>query len=68
MDILELREVIEAERKRQHLDIKDLAYQADISMPTYYHWMNGRTEPRIYTLSRIMDVLGLKIDVIKEGQ
>ena len=67
MDVLELPRIIEAERQRMGIDIKSLCYQADISLPTYYHWQNGRTSPNVYTLSRIMDVLGMKIKIVKEG-
>lgn len=67
MDVLKLFQVIENERIRQKIPIKDLCFQADISLPTYYHWLEGRCEPRFYTLSRIMDVLNLKIKVIRTG-
>ena len=68
MNILELPKLIEAERKRRNIDIKSLCFQADISLPTYYHWLNGRTSPHIYTLSRIMDVLGFDIEVDIKGK
>lgn len=63
MSILNLFSELDQERVRQGLSPKDLCYQADISLASYYHWMTGRCDPRVSSLSRIMDVLGYDVEL-----
>lgn len=65
MDIKDIPAVIDKERERRGIEIKDLCTSADMSWSAYYHWLDGTTSPKASMLSRVMDVLDLEIKVVR---
>lgn len=45
----------------------DLAQAAGVHENTVYAWMRGTTSPRLDVLFRVLPVLGLRLDVVPEG-
>lgn len=67
MSLLEIISAIEAERRNQGMTIKDLTRHAGISQYAYYHWIEQRGMPKIDTLSCVMDVLNLDVELTNRG-
>ena len=63
MNLLELPKVCDDVRERFRMTPSDLCRQAGIQLSTWYHWLEGKASPNVSTLSLIMDVLGLEVQV-----
>lgn len=57
----QIRDVVQAEMKRQGLTQTGLAEAAGISRPNLAHWLGGQTKLREDSLERIFEVLGLAV-------
>ena len=58
---MSLREVIKARRKVLGISQQDLAEMSGISLPTVKDIERGLANPSLSTISKLLDVLGMKI-------
>lgn len=58
---------IEAERVRYRLSKEELAKRLNISVKTYYNWINEETDAPISKLVILARMFGTKIDYLVEG-
>lgn len=58
--IAEMEEV----RKHKGISINALCKRADITVYTYYHWLEGKSNPSICNICVVLDVLGMKLEVV----
>ena len=65
MELINIIDTIDAERERMGMSIEDVATHAGICRSTYYHWLEDRALPRLAELSKVLDVLGLVVEVKK---
>lgn len=61
-----LGEVMDQERKKQDLSIRELAEKAGIQHPQYIRVSKGSINYTIDTLVKVLDVLGLEITLTKK--
>lgn len=67
MNILNIADEIEKERKRQGLTVEALCANAGVERSTYYRWLSRKALPKTGPLSCVMDVLNLEISITKRG-
>ena len=58
---MRLREVIKARRKVLGISQQDLAEMSGVSLPTVKDIERGLANPSLSTISKLLDVLGMKI-------
>lgn len=58
---------IETERIRNHLSQEELAKKLNVSLKTYYNWINERTDAPISKLVVMARMFGTKVDYLIEG-
>jgi len=58
---------IEAERVRYRLSKEDLAKKLNVSVKTYYNWINEETDAPISKLVIMARMFGTKVDYLIEG-
>ena len=56
-----LGKIIQAKRKELGLDIADMCDYSDVSQNSMYNIENGKGNPTLATLEKILDVLGLEL-------
>ena len=56
---------LDIERQRQGFSVMQISARAGISYPTYYHLIEGITNPTVMTLSQIMDALGVEVKLVR---
>lgn len=52
---------VELCRRAKGITVPELAKRAYISMYTYYHWIEGKTSPKLCHLRDVMRVLGMEL-------
>jgi len=63
MHTMDIIEQIDAERIRQGKSVPQMAEELGLSFSAYYHWLEGRSSPRLSQLLKVMDGLGLTLVV-----
>lgn len=58
---------IEGERIRNHLSQEELAKKLNVSLKTYYNWVNEKTDAPISKLVVMARMFGTKVDYLVEG-
>lgn len=58
---------IEAERVRYRLTKEELAKKLNVSVKTYYNWINEETDAPMSKLAIMAKMFGTKIDYLIEG-
>ena len=58
---------IEAERARYHLSKEELARKLNISVKTYYNWINEETDVPSRKLVEMAHLFGTDVDYLLEG-
>lgn len=58
---------IEAERIRKGLTKEELARNLNVSMKTYYNWINEETDVPGSALVKMSGIFGVKIERLLEG-
>ncbi len=58
---------IEAERVRKQLTREELAKKLNISVKTYYNWINEETDMPISVLIKMSEIFGTTMDYLVEG-
>jgi transcriptional regulator with XRE-family HTH domain len=58
---------IEAERVRYRLSKEELAKRLNVSVKTYYNWINEETDAPISKLVILAKMFGTKVDYLIEG-
>lgn len=58
---------IEAERIRHCLSKEDLAKKLNVSVKTYYNWINEKTDAPISKVVIMSRMFGTKVDYLIEG-
>ncbi|MSA02945.1 helix-turn-helix domain-containing protein [Lactonifactor sp. BIOML-A3] len=64
--MINLRLNIEAERARKRLTKEELAKTLDISVKTYYNWINGDTDIPGSALLKMAKLFGTSIEYLLE--
>ncbi|HOD15017.1 MAG TPA: helix-turn-helix domain-containing protein [Spirochaetota bacterium] len=63
MELTDIGSIIEKRRKLLHVNQFDICRVAEISQRTLTAIENGKGNPSLNTLIRILDILGLKIEI-----
>mgnify|MGYP000893362548 FL=1 len=68
MTIKKLGKDIQRRRKELNLEMSDIADYSNISIPRLSNIENGKSNPTIKTIEKILDVLGLELVVIAKDK
>ncbi|QOG11318.1 helix-turn-helix domain-containing protein [Arcobacter sp. FWKO B] len=68
MTIKKLGKDIQQRRKELNLEMSDIADYSNISIPRLSNIENGKSNPTIKTIEKILDVLGLELVVITKDK
>jgi len=63
MDITKIGELLQKQREKLLLKQEDLAEMTGITSKTIYLIENGKGNPSLHTLSKLLKVLGLEITI-----
>ena len=63
MEIIPLGQIIRQRREELLLKQEDLAEMATVTIKTLYMIENGKGNPSLGTLNKLLDILGLEIDI-----
>ncbi len=58
---------IEAERVRYRLSKEELAKRLNVSVKTYYNWINEETDAPVAKIAVMARMFGTKVDYLIEG-
>ena len=65
-DTARILKVIETARKERHWNVFTLAGESQIPFQTLYPVLSGARNPRITTVHRILDALGMQLTVTRK--
>ena len=60
----EIMQIVEDAFKRQDIPTYKFEMLAGIGSRTVYYWFKQKASPRLYTLIRALDALGLELQVV----
>lgn len=64
---MNIGEEIRRQRKIRKMSIEKLSLETDVSFSTIAFTEQGRTDPRLSTVNRILEAMGLRLVIEKEG-
>ena len=64
---MDIGEEIRRQRKIRKMSIEKLSLETDVSFSTIAFTEQGRTDPRLSTVNRILEPMGLRLVIEKEG-
>ena len=68
LDVQRLVTELESIRKEQNIEEDVLARLSGISINTMASWYDKGTVPRVETISKVLNVLGYELMIVKQGK
>lgn len=62
-----INEILKKEREARNLTQGQLSELSGISKRTLSHWESGNRMPHLDNIEPVLEVLGLKIEIVKKG-
>ena len=65
MKVKEIMDLVKTEMKEHKITQEEIADKLDSSQGMISNWLNGRFEPQLYNLERLLNAVGYEIKIVK---